>query len=166
MLQPTVRRTWAPKGKTPVHHSWDRRDRLSAISAVTVSPKRKRLGLYFDVLDHNVKTDDFERFIASLLRRLGRSITLIMDRYQVHRSAARRLVARYGKRVVIEWLPAYAPDLNPDQQVWNRVKYTDLANFLPDDVDHLERAVTTSLEAARGEQSLLRSFFRHAQLRL
>ena len=71
MLQPTVRRTWAPKGKTPVHHSWDRRDRLSAISAITVSPKRNRLGLYFDILNHNVKTDDFEHFIASLLRRLG-----------------------------------------------------------------------------------------------
>jgi transposase len=166
MLQPTVRRTWAPKGKTPVHHSWDRRDRLSAISAITVSPKRNRLGLYFDILNHNVKTDDFEHFIASLLRRLGRSITLIMDRYQVHRSAAKRLAARYGQRVVIEWLPAYAPDLNPDEQVWNHVKYADLANFLPDDVDHLEQAVTDSLRHTRGEHSLLRSFFRHTKLRL
>ncbi len=120
MLQPTVRRTWAPVGQTPIHHSWDRRDRLSSISAITVSPKRRRLGLYFDILDHNVKTDDFERFIVWLRRRLGRPIILVMDRLQVHRAAARQLEARFGRRVHIEWLPAYAPDLNPDEQVWNR----------------------------------------------
>jgi transposase len=166
MLQPTVRRTWAPRGQTPVQYSWDRRDRLSSISAVTVSPQRQRLGLYFDVLQHNVKTDDFERFIATLLRRLGRGITLVMDRYQVHRSAAKRLVARFGKRIRIEWLPAYAPDLNPDEQVWNRAKYTDLANFVPDDIEALGHALVASLRNTRSQQALLRSFFKHARLSL
>lgn len=122
MLQPTVRRTWAPVGQTPIHHSWDRRDRLSAISAITVSPQRRRLGLYFDILDHNVKTEDFEEFVAHLLRRLSRPIILVMDRYSVHRAAAKSLLARFGPRIMIEWLPAYAPELNPDEQVWNRAK--------------------------------------------
>ena len=166
MLQPTVRRTWAPKGKTPLHYSWDRRDRLSSISAVTVSPTRRRLGLYFEILDHNVRTDDFEAFVVLLLRRLGRPITLVMDRYQVHRSAAKRLRARFGRRLVIEWLPAYAPDLNPDEQVWQRAKHVDLANFLPADVEELGEALADSLERTRGQQSLLRSFFRHAKLQL
>lgn len=166
MLQPTVRRTWAPKGETPVHYSWDRRDRLSAISAVTVAPHRKRLGLYFDILDHNVKTDDFETFIESVLRRLGRPIILVMDRWQVHRSAAKRLLARFPKRIDVEWLPPYAPDLNPDEQVWNRAKYTDLANFIPDDVMELGHALADSLRSTRAEQSLLHSFFKHANLPL
>jgi len=166
MLQPTVRRTWAPKGQTPIHHSWDRRDRLSAISAITVSPQRKRLGLHFDILDHNVKTEDFEWFVVSLLRKLGRPIILVMDRYQVHRSAARRLGARFGKRIRIEWLPPYAPELNPDEQVWNRAKYTDLANFIPDDIYELGHALAGSLRKTRDEQSLLRSFFKHAKLPL
>jgi len=166
MLQPTVRRTWAPRGQTPIHYSWDRRDRLSAVSAITVSPARRRLGLYFDILDHNVLTDDFERFVVELLRRLGRPIILVMDRYQVHRSAAKRLLARFPGRLHIEWLPSYAPDLNPDEQVWNRAKYTDMANFLPDDVLHLGRTLADSLRRTRNEQSLLRSFFVHAQLPL
>ena len=88
MLQPTVRRTWAPQGQTPILKSDDRRDRLSAISALTVSPKRRRLGLSFDILDHNVKTDDFEAFIERLLRRVRRPIILVIDRYSVHRGAA------------------------------------------------------------------------------
>jgi len=166
MLQPTVRRTWAPKGQTPIHKSWDRRDRLSAISAVTVSPARRRLGLYFDILDHNVRTDDFEAFVAFVLRRLGRSVILVLDRYAVHRAAAKRLRERFGRRVSIEWLPAYAPELNPDEQVWNRAKYTDLANFIPQNVQELGRAMAASFRRTRGQQALLRSFFRHAELPL
>jgi len=166
MLHPTVRRTWAPKGQTPIHHSWDRRDRLSAISAVTVSPRRRRLGLYFDILDHNVRTDDFEAFVVHVLRRLGRPIILVMDRLQVHRAAARRLRERFGQRITIEWLPAYAPELNPDEQVWNRAKYTDLANFIPDNVQELGHAMAASFRKTRRQQALLRSFFQHAELPL
>ena len=166
MLQPTVRRTWAPKGETPVLDCWDRHDRLSVISALTVSPKRKRLGLYFDIFDHNIVTDDFESFVVRLLQRLGRPITLVMDRWQVHRSGARRLGKRFGHRVHIEWLPAYAPELNPDEQVWNHTKYADLANFIPDDVLHLGRSIAKSICSTRNNQSLLRSFFQHAKLKL
>jgi transposase len=166
MLQPTVRRTWAPRGQTPILKSYDRRDRLSAISALTVSPIRHRLGLYFDILDHNVKADDFETFIDQLLRRVGRPIILVIDRYSVHRGAARRLLARHPRRLWIEWWPAYAPELNPDEQVWNHTKHGDLANFVPDDVVHLGRSVAASLRNTRSQQSLLRSFFKHAKLPL
>ncbi|MBU0719532.1 MAG: transposase, partial [Planctomycetes bacterium] len=56
---------------------------------------------------------------------------LVMDRWQVHRAGALRLLRSFPKRVEIEWLPAYAPDLNPVEQIWNRTKYTDLANYIP-----------------------------------
>jgi transposase len=166
MLQPTVRRTWAPVGQTPIHYSWDRHDRLSAISAITVSPQRRRLGLYFDVLDHNVKADDFEGFVEQLLRKLQRPLILVMDRLRVHRSAAKRLEARFGNRVRVEWLPPYAPQLNPDEQVWKRTKRDKLANFIPDDVWHLGYTLVDTLREIRGEQAILRSFFDHAGLPL
>ncbi len=166
MLQPTVRRTWAPRGETPVLDCWDRHDRLSAISALTISPQRKRLGLYFDIFDHNIVTDDFEMFVARLLGRLGKPITLVMDRWQVHRAGARRLGQRFGRRIRVEWLPAYAPELNPDEQVRNHTKYADLANFIPDDVLHLGRSIAKSIRSTRNNQSLLRSFFQHAKLKL
>ena len=166
MLQPTVRRTWAPVGETPIHYSWDRRDRLSAISAITISPQRRRLGLYFDVLDHNVTADDFEWFVEQLLRKLQRPLILVLDRYQVHRSAAKRLGARFGRRVGVEWLPPYAPELNPDEQVWKRSKRDKLANFIPDDVWHLGHTLVDTLRELRGEQTMLRSFFDHAGLPL
>ncbi len=164
MLQPVVRRTWAPRGQTPIQYSWDRRDRLSVISAITVSPQRRRLGLYFDIFDHNIVTDDFEMFVAAVLRRLKRPILLVLDRWSVHRSGVRRLLERFPKRVQIEWLPAYAPELNPVEQVWNRTKYTDLANYVPDDIVSLGREVAHSIRQTRSQQTLLRSFFRHCGL--
>ncbi len=165
MLQPTVRRTWARKGQTPIHYSWDRRDRLSAISAITVSPKRRHLGLYFAVCDHNIVTDDFESFVAELLSHFPRGFILVMDRWMVHRSGAKRLQRRFS-RVDVEWLPPYAPDLNPVEQVWNRSKYTDLANYIPEDIGELEKEVCESISHMRSQQSLLRSFFQKAELKL
>jgi len=120
--------------------------------------------LYFDLFDHNVVTDDFMAFVAALLRRLGRGIILVMDRWQVHRSAARRLQKKSPKRVQIEWLPPYAPELNPTEQVWTQTKYRDLANYIPGDVTELGEAVVQSLRRTRGQQRLLRSFFKHADV--
>lgn len=166
MLQPVVRRTWAPKGQTPVHYSWDRRDRLSVISAITVSPIRRRLGLYFDIHDRNINTDAFEAFVRWLRHQIRRGIVLVMDRWSVHRSGARRLQSRFGSKVQVEWLPAYAPDLNPVEQVWSHTKYADLANYIPDDIDALAEAVMHSIEQTGCRQALLRSFFHHAGLKL
>ena len=166
MLQPLVRRTWAPRGETPVLDCWDRHDRLSVISALTVSPHRHRLGLYFDIFDHNIVADDFEEFVVRILRRTGHPITLVLDRWQVHKAAVRRLQKRFGRRVRIEWLPAYAPELNPVEQVWSHTKHSNLANYIPDNTLQLGRNVAASLRKKQTNQTLLKSFFQHAKLRI
>jgi len=166
MLQPVVRRTWAPKGQTPIHYSWDRHDRLSTIAAITMSPQHQRFGLYFEVHDHNIRFDDVMVFITELHRCLRRKFILVLDRYSAHRKAVRLLQERHPDWFEVEWLPAYAPDLNPVEMVWNHTKYGDLANFLPDDVDHLREAITDSLESTRSQVHLFRAFFRHAGLEL
>jgi hypothetical protein len=166
MLQPAVRRTWAPKGPTPIHYSWDRRDRLSVASALIVSPQRQRLRLSFAVFHHNIITDDLVPFVVALLSGCRHGLTLVLDRWSVHRAAVKRLRRRFPQRLEVEWLPAYAPELNPTEQVWNRTKYTDLANFIPDDAAHLRRAVRRSIRRTSGNQSLLCSFFNHAKLKL
>jgi len=166
MLQPVVRRTWAPQGHTPVQYSWDRHDRLSVISALTVSPRRRRLGLYFRTHRHNIRTDDVVDFIASLRRQLRRKILLVLDRWSVHRSGVAQLQKRYGSAVQVEWLPAYAPDLNPVERVWGHTKYSELANFIPDDLDHLHQHVDGAIQDCCSKPSLLASFFQWAGLKL
>ncbi len=130
MLRPLVRRTWAPRGERPVMYCWDRHDRLSVIAGLTVSARRRRL--YFAIHPHNVKTPEVEAFIRQVQRQVGRPLVVVMDRLAAHRSTAKRL--RDDERFVIEWLPGYAPDLNPVEAAWSRTKYTDLANYVPEDV--------------------------------
>lgn len=110
MLQPVVRRTLAPRGQTPILECWDRHDRLSVISALTLAPQRQRLGLYFDIHSHNIRADDVYRFIQTIRGRLRRKIILVLDRWSVHRAAIRHLLERHARNIDIELLPAYAPN--------------------------------------------------------
>ncbi len=89
-----------------------------------------------------------------------------MERSGPHRKAARLLRRHQPKWLPIEWLPAYAPELNPAEQVWNHSKHSDLANYLPDDTKPLRNAVRNSFSRQRSNQRLLRSCFRTTHLRL
>jgi len=166
MLQPVVRRTWAPRAKTPIQYSWDRHDRLSVISAITIAPLRCRMGLYFQIHDGNVRWKEVIAFLTMLHRHLRRKFIVVVDRFNAHRKAVRILQAAHPHWFEVEWLPAYAPDLNLVEMVWNHTKYADLANFIPDDVQHLHRAVTASLTDIGRDPTLLRSFFRRPLLAL
>lgn len=166
MLQPVRRRTWAPRGHRPVQHSWIRRDRLSTISAVTVSPVRRHLGFYFRIHRHHIRFPEALQFLKHLHRHLQRRFVLVLDRYQVHRKAVRLLAEEHPDWFQAEWLPAYAPDLNPVEPAWAHTKYGDLANFIPEDVDDLYESVTDSMRGTCSNRDLIRSFFECARLKL
>jgi transposase len=119
--------------------------------------------LYFQVLRHNVKTQDVLRFVRWLRRKLGRGLIIVWDGLSQHRSAAKRLAS--DGYIVVE-LPGYAPDLNPDEWVWRHAKHVDLGNSCPDDLDDLQRRLTRSLRAMHRRPALLRAFFRGARLSL
>ena len=162
MLQPLVRRTWASAGQTPVMYSWDRHDRLSVIAGLSLSARARRVGLYFAIHEKNVTAEEVETFLRQVQRSLGRKLIVVMDRWSVHRKAAKHLFG--DERFWIEYLPPYAPDLNPVEHVWNHTKYGDLANYIPDDVLDLELELEESLDNTRSSPELLRSFFHAAEL--
>jgi transposase len=66
----------------------------------------------------------------------------------------------------VEWLPAYAPDLNPVELLWCHTKYGDLANYIPEDIHTMYRSVTDSIQDARTKADLLLSFVHHTHLDL
>jgi len=164
MLRPCVVRTWAPRGQTPEVRSWERRERLSVISAITVSPKRKRLGLYFEIQRKNVATADVLRFMRALRRKIGHPVTFVLDGLPAHKGAIRRLTKRLGYDFVR--FPAYAPDLNPDEWVWRYAKYVEMRNTPAHDAKSLERNVTRALTHIAKRPDLLRGFFQGAALSL
>lgn len=166
MLQPVIRRTWAPQGQTPLLRQWDRRDRLSTIAALTVEPRRRRYGLYWASYAHNIRGEQVRQFLQRLHRHLPQGFTLIWDRGQPHRAATVKAWLAKHRRVVMEWLPAYAPDLNPVEPVWSHTKHDDLANFTPHDLDQLEQGLQASMTHTKGCRRLLAGFFGAARLKL
>jgi hypothetical protein len=67
MMDERMRRQWAPVGKTPTVHHFDRRDRVSAISGISVSPCRQRLNLYFQLYTDNIRQEQARDFLRQLL---------------------------------------------------------------------------------------------------
>ncbi len=166
MLQPVRRRTWAPAGKTPQQDAWDRHDRLSVIGLIGVSPLRHRLSLYFTFQPENVQTEHMVCLLRQLHYHYRSKVILVWDRLRAHLSAAAYFETHRPDWFQFEWLPAYAPELNPVEQCWNHTKYADLPNFIPDDVDHLGTAICESMLEQRQDQALLRSFFAFSKLPL
>jgi transposase len=167
MLTPTVRRTWAPQGDTPLLSCWDRRDRLSAISCITVSPQQARLNFYFTLLPDNTNataehTVDFLRQLKSQLRG---PFTVIWDGSKIHSRA--RLVKDYLAKhpeIVAETLPGYAPELNPDEGVWGWTKYGQLANLAASNTLELRSRIENEFAVLRATPQLLNSFIQEADL--
>jgi transposase len=167
MLTPTVRRTLAPRGQTPILKSWDRHDRISAISAVTISPKRRKLGLYFRLLpdDTNAHAEDIVSFLGQLREHIRGPMTILWDGARIHgRSRLVRAYLAKHPEIRAERLPAYAPETNPDEDVWQHTKHARLANFAPDDTAQLRRALIEEFDRLHGRPDLLAAFVKHARI--
>lgn len=120
----------------------------------------------FQIHDANILTADVVVFVKRLRRQLQRPLIVILDRWPVHRAAVKQLQAAQLKELDFEWLPAYAPELNPVEPRWSYTKYSDLANYVPDDVRTLKTAVRHSLRKPSRNSHLKRSFFQSAKLNL
>jgi transposase len=167
MLTPTVRRTFAPRGRTPILRSWDRHDRISAISAITVSPSRRRLGLAFRLLpdDVNARGEHVVEFLRELRRQLPVPLTILWDKGNIHdRSKAVRAYLADHPSIETVPFPSYTPEANPDEGVWQHTKHGRLANFAPGDTTELRAELVKELERLHRRPKLLASFIRRARI--
>jgi transposase len=167
MLTPTVRRTWAPRGHTPILSCWDRRDRLSVISCITVSPRQRRLNLYFQILPDNAHGEDIVSFLRQLKAQLGGVFTVIWDGSKIHSKSGlvRAYLARHPE-IRAKTLPGYAPELNPDEGVWGWSKYGRLANLAAQDTGQLREKVSGELKSLKRNPKMLASFVEETGLKL
>ncbi|MGA2446483.1 MAG: transposase [Opitutaceae bacterium] len=144
MLTPNVRKTWAPVGQTPIlRHSY-RHDRVSVISAITISSAHQWIGRYFRCHRDNINGERVVESLRLLLRHLRGEVVLLWDRAKIHRNEAVRQYLHRCRRLHLHHFPAYAPELNPDEHVWTQTKQT-LANTTPATVDELESGVGQAL---------------------
>ncbi|MEK7732538.1 MAG: transposase [Planctomycetota bacterium] len=147
-------RTWAPKGKTPVVHYCYKQDRISAISALALSPTRRRLALYLQLRTRNLTGLDVQAFLKHLLRHLRGPVVLLWDRGTIHRRREVTQWIRNHPRLQVEPFPAYAPELNPAEHIWGQADRA-LANGAPTDLVQLTRRLQNSVRRIRRSQTLL-----------
>jgi transposase len=158
---PSVVRTDAPIGQTPILHEWWTRDHLSAISAL--SPEGK---LYFHSQDHAFNSEDVVACLEHLRREVPGRMVMIWDGAPIHRSHTIRefLIHGASQRIHLERLPAYAPELNPDEGVWPQLKGVELRHVCGFDLPHLRGELRDAVKRVRRTPRLLRGFFQGAGL--
>jgi transposase len=168
MLAPIVRRTWAPKGCTPILRVADPHHRISVIGAISISPKYRRFSFYFGLLadNANFRGPSLVGFLNYLRQKMRGPITLLWDEIPIHHARAVRCFLHRHRRIVVEEFPPYAPELNPVDYVWSYVKCRRLANYCPSNLDVLREKITAEFRRLQKRPDLLRSFFDHTGLSL
>lgn len=153
-LLPMVVRTYAPVGETPLIKCFLTYDHLSAISGITPQSK-----LYMMVQAHSFKSPDVVRFLEHLLRHIPGKILVVWDGAPIHRSQViKDFLANGGsERILLERLPDYAPEWNPDEGIWNYLKRVELKNVVCRDLSHLRQELRKATERLRHKQNIIRS---------
>ena len=150
-------------GRTPIlRHSY-RRDKISVIGSLTVSPERKRFGLYVRFHSDNITGTEVIAYLQHLLRHLRGHVVLIWDGGRIHKRKDVKAFLQQIRRLHVYPFPGYAPELNPIEYVWTHGK-RDLSNSAYEDTDHLGVHVRRSINRVRSSQQLLSSCIEHSDL--
>ena len=164
-LTPSVRRTLAPRGQTPILDCCDRRDRISAISCITLSPQAGRPGLYFELLPVNktVHAEEIVAYLKALRQQLRGPLTVVWDRHGIHSKSllVKAFLAEHPD-IVAEDFPGYIPDLNPDEWVWSWTKYGRLSNLAAWNAEELWAHIVDALVELKFRPQILKAFIKDA----
>jgi transposase len=146
--------TWGKVGETPVVLDSGQRFGLRLISAV--SP---RGDMRFASFEGRMTAERFIEFVKKLRKDVGRPIIVIADNASYHNGkAAQEYAQESGGEVIIHNLPAYAPELNPDEQVWNHAK-SRLSRMPFINLEDMKAAAFRVLRSIQADAELILSFF-------
>lgn len=170
-MAPLVRRTWAPRGRTPdfvqsgVRGS---REKVSVAAALWLSPRRDRLGLYFQTLVNGYFNNWYvTAFLEAMLHDLDGRFVVVWDGGPMHKGdPIYRLTDHFADRLCLEALPAWAPMLNPTEPLWGWLKYDQLCNYAPQNATELDGTVVAELATVKEDQKFLRGLYHASELPL
>jgi transposase len=166
MLEPNVRRTYAPCGETPTNRASAPHARISAAGAIILDLQTKRVGLAFQLLasNANFRAASIAEFVRTTHARLRRPMTVLWDRIPIHKGRPiDRFLAEHPD-VTVEPFPPYAPELNAADGIWRYIKHGRLPNYTPRDLDTLRSSLVAELKRLRRRASLLNSFIHFTKL--
>jgi len=152
-----VTRTYAPCGQTPVLRAPLTHDHLSAISAITPDGR-----LFTRVQDTAFRGPAVVAFLRHLLHQVPGKLLVVWDGAPIHRARVVKdfLANGAAARLQLAQLPPYAPDLNPDEGVWNHLKRVELKNRCCQDLDELRWELGLAIRRLRRRAQVLAACFK------
>jgi transposase len=150
-----LQRTWGIKGQTPVVKTSGQRQSVSAMSAVTAKG-----AFWYSVYTGRLNATRFVEFLKVFMRNRRCPVFLVIDGLPAHKA---RLVAAYVQslkgKLELHFLPGYAPELNPDEFVWNHIRHHGTTKTPLRKNESLRSRVEQNLAAIKSSPHLVRSFF-------
>jgi transposase len=157
--RPTRARTWAPRGETPLLHETFNWKSLSIIGGLAL------WRFYFQMHKGSIKGPQVIEFLQHLQRHIPGKMLILWDGATIHRSLlVKNYLASTRRRVVVERLPAYAPELNPVEYMWGHLKTHEIANLLVTQAWELSFEATAALRRMRRRPSIIAACYTQAEL--
>ena len=152
-------RTYAPCGQTPILKEFLSYKHLSLIGAVTPQGR-----LFIKTYQYAITSTEVITFLGQLQRLIPGRLLVIWDGNPTHRSQKIKTYLAKGatKRIQLEQLPGYAPELNPTEWVWSYLKVVELANTTCDKLEEIEVLVQNAKKRMQRKPKLIQSFIRDA----
>lgn len=149
-------RTWGLRGQTPEVPTSGKRQSVSAISAVNALGE-----FWFEIYTERLNATNFVELLRHFMRRRKSPVFLVLDGHPAHiaKSVARYVQSLRG-RLELHFLPGYAPELNPDEFVWNHLKRQGVSKKPLLKNESLRQRVHADLTDIQSRPALVRSFFK------
>ena len=148
-------KTWAPCGQTPKAKVTGKRAGVAATSAISRNGQ-----LLFRLLDKRIASKEVIEFLAQMFRHhQRRHLIVVMDRAPPHTSKKTRAWIGEQERLHVFHLPAYSPDWNPDEKVWNHLKHYELASHQAKSKNELKELARRKLQSMAKRPALMRGIF-------
>ena len=149
-------RTWGVRGQTPEVPTSGKRQSINAISAVNA-----RGGFWYQIYTERLNASKFLELLKNFMRGRTRPVFLVLDRHPAHiAKVISQYVQSLGGRLELHFLPGYAPELNPDEFVWNHLKREGVSKKPLRQNESLRSRVESDLANINSRPALIRSFFR------
>jgi len=147
--------TWGVRGRTPVVQKTGQRFKFNLLSVIN------NLGeMRFMLTERRVDNSLYIEFLKRLLQGVDKPIFLILDGHPVHRSRpVKNFAVSTNGKLRLFFLPAYSPELNPDEQVWNEVKNRRVGRLSLRSKEELRQRLKSSLASLQRLPVLIRTFF-------
>jgi transposase len=148
-------KTWGARGIRPEVFVTGKRGRLNILSVVTAQGE-----LRYHVTEKSIASQEYIQFLEQLIKGRERPLILIVDRAPFHRSKlVRTFVCRHRHHIRLHYLPAYSPERNPDEHVWEEIKDKRLRRQPIKNKSDLRKRLHSSLKSLQHHTERVISFF-------